>query len=148
MDKGRWHCVASNNAGQPAVSTQMLHIRHKPYVVNDPSRPFAAGRLGHPLELRCRASSRPAPTFMWLTDGGRSQVPLAIAGQPAMHLAATSGVLLRADEDVYESVLRVASLDTETMGDYECKATNQFGVGAMIFTVQAESKLQVLRKHV
>uniref|UniRef100_A0A915IEF6 Ig-like domain-containing protein n=1 Tax=Romanomermis culicivorax TaxID=13658 RepID=A0A915IEF6_ROMCU len=131
-DKGVFSCGAHNGAGDMEKSSILLRVFHKPVVVNDPSRPFVAADVGKSAEIHCRTTSMPEPTFTWFKNGESlpSTFDYTISSRRQNHSV----------PDLHESFLSIRRLTESDMGDYLCKATNKFGSGSFIFTIQGRTK--------
>lgn len=128
-DKGIFTCEAFNGAGRPTLSNMNMKVYHKPVVINDPKRPYVAADVGKSVEIDCKASAKPEPTFYWFkNDKNLSESNLySITNQRNESF------------DVFESTLTIKRVEENDMGEYSCKAVNHLGENSFKFTIQPKS---------
>lgn len=68
---GRYECIANNGIGKEDRSEALLMVRRSPTIERSPQFGRAAGKVGSPLLLRCRASGVPEVVFYWRRMDGR-----------------------------------------------------------------------------
>lgn len=119
-DAGRYVCVANNSAGSERVEHE-LHVLHvlQPLSVHV-APPVVTADVGRGAELTCSGGGLPAPSLTWAKDG----VPLRDHRVMHEHGAASSR-------------LRLAAVQREDRGMYQCFARNDFEV------VQATAEIRL-----
>lgn len=72
-NSGRYWCVVNNGIGKEDRAEALLMVRRAPTIEKGARFDRAAGKIGSPLVLRCRASGVPEVDFFWTRMGGKSQ---------------------------------------------------------------------------
>ncbi|XP_011195413.1 protein amalgam [Zeugodacus cucurbitae] len=114
LDRGAYYCVADNGVGQPDERKVLIEVEFRPQIAV--LRPKVAQMLSHVAELECNVQAYPAPAVFWYRNGAKlqSSARYEVSNTASSHETTTS-------------VLRIASVTEQDLGDYYCNATNKLG---------------------
>ena len=113
-DSGEFTCQFDNSVGR-AQSAMALKVEHAPLVSHRQNK--VAADLGEKTDVSCRMKSFPAPAFQWEKNG----IPISNSGR------LNNRSIKQISDYEYESTYTIWSVNTESYGDYICKASNSMG---------------------
>lgn len=114
LDRGGYYCIADNGVGNPDERLIRVEVEFRPQIAVQ--RPKVAQVLTHVAQLECNVKGYPAPAVTWYRNGAKLQTN--------SHYQITN---MASSDETTNSVLRIASVSEDDLGDYYCNATNKLG---------------------
>lgn len=115
FDRGTYYCIAENDVGKGAKRHVGVEVEFAPVVTL--TRTHYKQALGYDMDLHCQVEAYPEPSILWLNNQHQ------LFDNQREHFITTYS----SESGLFDSKLRVASIETDDYGIYTCKAINKLG---------------------